>query len=62
MPRGAEVLLDKWTNRGLDPTVLARIRTEVFDASAPMPYSVPCLEPCPMWGEGPGEMSPAASS
>ena len=32
---GAEVRLDKWTNRGLDPTVLARIHTEVFDASAP---------------------------
>jgi hypothetical protein len=34
---GAQVLLDKWSNRGLDPTVLARIRTEVFDAVAPAP-------------------------
>ncbi len=34
---GAQVLLDKWANRGLDPAVLARIRTEVFDASAPTP-------------------------
>jgi hypothetical protein len=33
----AQVLLDKWANRGLDPAVLARIRTEVFDASAPTP-------------------------
>jgi len=34
---GAQVLLDKWANRGLDPDVLARIRTEVFDTSAPTP-------------------------
>ena len=34
---GAEVLLDKWESRGLDSAVLARIRTEVFDASAPTP-------------------------
>jgi hypothetical protein len=33
----AKVLLDKWTARGLDAAVLARIRTEVFDASAPTP-------------------------
>jgi Asp-tRNA(Asn)/Glu-tRNA(Gln) amidotransferase A subunit family amidase len=33
----AQVLLDKWSNRGLDPAVLARIRTEVFDAAAPTP-------------------------
>jgi hypothetical protein len=33
----AQVLLDKWSNRGLDPAVLARIRTEVFDAAAPPP-------------------------
>jgi hypothetical protein len=33
----AQVLLDKWANRGLDPVVLARIRTEVFDAPAPTP-------------------------
>jgi len=33
----AKVLLDKWSARGLDSAVLARIRTEVFDASAPPP-------------------------
>jgi len=34
---GAQVLLDKWAARGLDSAVLARIRTEVFDAAAPTP-------------------------
>ena len=34
---GARVLLDKWTNRGLDSADLARIRPEVFDTSAPTP-------------------------
>jgi hypothetical protein len=34
---GAQVLLDKWANRGLNSVVLARIRTEVFDAVAPAP-------------------------
>jgi len=33
----AQVLLDKWANRGLSAAVLARIRTEVFDAVAPGP-------------------------
>ncbi len=33
----AQVLLDKWASRGLDSAVLARIRTEVFDAVAPAP-------------------------
>ena len=33
----AQVLLDKWAARGLDSAVLARIRTEVFDASTPTP-------------------------
>jgi len=33
----AQVLLDKWAGRGLEPAVLARIRTEVFDTSAPTP-------------------------
>jgi len=33
----AQVLLDKWSSRGLDPAILARIRTEVFDASVPTP-------------------------
>jgi hypothetical protein len=32
---GAQVLLDKWANRGLNTAVLARIRTEVFDVVAP---------------------------
>ncbi len=34
---GAQVLLDKWASRGLDSAILARIRTEVFDVSAPTP-------------------------
>jgi hypothetical protein len=34
---GAQVLLDKWSARGLNPDVLAAIRTQVFDASAPTP-------------------------
>jgi hypothetical protein len=34
---GAHVLLDKWSARGLDSAVLARIRTEVFDVVAPAP-------------------------
>ena len=34
---GAEVLLDKWAARGLNPNVLAAIRTQVFDAVAPTP-------------------------
>ena len=33
----AQVLLDKWASRGLDAAVLARIRTEAFDAVAPGP-------------------------
>ena len=33
----AKVLLDKWAARGLDSAVLARMRTEVFDAVAPAP-------------------------
>jgi len=32
----ASILLDKWAARGLDPAVLARIRTEVFDIAAPL--------------------------
>lgn len=28
---GAQVLLEKWQRRGLDPLVLARIRSKVFD-------------------------------
>jgi hypothetical protein len=34
---GAEVLLNKWAARGLNPDVLAAIRTQVFDASVPTP-------------------------
>jgi len=34
---GAQVLLDKWANRGLNPDVLAAIRTQVFDAAPPAP-------------------------
>jgi hypothetical protein len=30
-------MFDKWTSRGLDAAVLARIRTEVFDAGTPTP-------------------------
>ena len=33
----AQVLLDKWSNRGLDAAVLARIRAQVFDTGAPTP-------------------------
>ena len=33
----AQVLLDKWAARGLNPNVLAAIRTQVFDAVAPAP-------------------------
>jgi len=33
----AKVLLDKWEARGLNPTVLAAIRTEVFDIGEPKP-------------------------
>jgi len=31
----AQVLLDKWSARGLNPDVLANIRTQVFDIGAP---------------------------
>ena len=31
----AQVLLDTWANRGLDPAVLDLIRTQVFDIGAP---------------------------
>jgi len=37
MKLAAKVLLDKWSDRGLDPDVLAAIRTEVFDIAAPTP-------------------------
>lgn len=33
----AQVLLEKWAARGLDPNVLAAIRTEVFNIVAPTP-------------------------
>ena len=33
----AQVLLDKWAARDLDPVVLARVRTQVFDIGPPAP-------------------------
>lgn len=33
----AQVLLEKWQARGLDPDVLAAIRTGVFNVTAPQP-------------------------
>lgn len=33
--RAAEILIAKWAARGLDPAVLAQIRTGVFDIGAP---------------------------
>ena len=33
----ASVLLSKWAARGLDPDVLAAIRTDVFDVAPPTP-------------------------
>jgi len=35
--KAAQVLLDKWSARGLDPAVLASIRTQVFDIGTPAP-------------------------
>jgi len=37
LAREAQVLLEKWQNRGLDPAVLAAIRFEVFSVPAPAP-------------------------
>jgi hypothetical protein len=37
LAREAQVLLEKWQNRGLDPDVLAAIRYEVFSVPAPAP-------------------------
>jgi acyl-CoA reductase-like NAD-dependent aldehyde dehydrogenase len=37
LAREAQVLLEKWQNRGLDPAVLAAIRSEVFSVPAPTP-------------------------
>ena len=31
----AQVLLEKWAKRGLDPDVLATVRTQVFNIAAP---------------------------
>jgi hypothetical protein len=33
----AQVLLEKWQARGLDPDVLAAVRTDVFNVTAPSP-------------------------
>ena len=35
LAREAQVLLEKWQNRGLRPEVLAAIRTDVFSVPAP---------------------------
>ena len=37
LAREAQVLLEKWQARGLDPDVLAAIRTDVFSVPAPAP-------------------------
>jgi hypothetical protein len=37
LAREAQVLLEKWQNRGLRPDVLAAIRTDVFSVPAPAP-------------------------
>ena len=37
LAREAQVLLEKWQNRGLRPDVLAAIRFEVFSVPAPAP-------------------------
>jgi hypothetical protein len=47
---GTEVLPQKWTARGLDSAVLARIRTGVFDVVAPAPQArVPSTRPPDAW-------------
>jgi hypothetical protein len=37
LAKEAQVLLEKWQNRGLRPDVLAAIRTDVFSVPAPEP-------------------------
>jgi len=37
LAREAQVLLEKWQARGLDPVVLAAVRSEVFSVPAPEP-------------------------
>ena len=37
LAKEAQVLLEKWQNRGLRPDVLAAIRTNVFNVPAPTP-------------------------
>jgi len=37
LAREAQVLLEKWQNRGLDPAVLSAIRFEVFSVPPPTP-------------------------
>ena len=37
LAKEAQVLLEKWQNRGLRPDVLAAIRTNVFNVPAPAP-------------------------
>jgi hypothetical protein len=37
LAKEAQVLLEKWQNRGLRPDILAAIRTDVFNVPAPAP-------------------------
>jgi hypothetical protein len=37
LAKEAQVLLEKWQNRGLRPDILAAIRTDVFNVPAPTP-------------------------
>ena len=37
LAKEAQVLLEKWQNRGLRPDILAAIRTNVFNVPAPAP-------------------------
>jgi hypothetical protein len=37
LAKEAQVLLEKWQNRGLEPDILAAIRTDVFNVPAPAP-------------------------
>ena len=37
LAKEAQVLLEKWHNRGLSPDILAAIRTDVFNVPAPAP-------------------------
>jgi hypothetical protein len=45
LAKEAQVLLEKWRNRGLRPDVLAAIRTDVFNVPAPAPAAPVSREP-----------------